>query len=93
METLLITEGQKRHYVLIKDFNRFMYRQTKHEHRKHFCMYCLQCFSSSDILSSHKYNCIEVNGAQAIRMSDKDNTLKFSNHHKQLPVPFVIYAD
>ena len=29
------------HYVLIKDFNNFMFNQTKHEHRKHFCFYCL----------------------------------------------------
>ena len=82
------------HYVLIKDFNRFMYNQTKHKDRKHFCMHCLQCFSSERILMNHKENCIQVNGEQAIEMPNKDNNiLKFTNHHKQLPVPFVIYAD
>ena len=30
MELLLITEGENKHYVLIKDFNKFMFRQTKH---------------------------------------------------------------
>ena len=35
-----------------------------------------------------------INGAQAIKMPTKDNNiLKFNNIHKQLPVPFVIYAD
>ena len=24
--------------------NKFMYSQTKHKERKHFCMHCLQCF-------------------------------------------------
>jgi len=81
------------HYVLIKDFNKFMYNQTKHKERKHFCLYCLQCFSSERILMNHKENCIQVNGEQAIEMPNKDNILKFTNHHKQLPVPFVIYAD
>ena len=33
---LLITEGEKKHYVLIKDFNKFMYNKTKHKHRKTF---------------------------------------------------------
>ena len=33
MELLLITEGENKHYVLIKDFNKFMFRQTKHEHK------------------------------------------------------------
>ena len=49
MNLLLITKDEKKHYVLIKDFNAFMYNQSKHKERKHFCMYCLQCFSSERI--------------------------------------------
>ena len=94
MNLLLITENENKHYVLIKDFNKFMYNQTKHKERKHFCMHCLQCFSSERVLTDHKENCIQVNGTQAIKMPDKNNNiLKFNNFHKQLPVPFVIYAD
>ena len=94
MELLLITEKENKHYVLIKDFNRFMYNKTKHEHRKHFCMHCLQCFSSESVFNNHKDNCIQVNGTQAVKMPDKDkNIVKFNNFHKQQPVSFVIYAD
>ena len=94
MNMLLITENENKHYALIKDFNKFMYNQTKHKERKHFCMYCLQCFSSERVLTDHKENCIQVNGTQAIKMPTKnDNILKFNNFHKQLAVPFVIYAD
>ena len=94
MNLLLITENDNRHYVLIKDFNRFMFNQTKYEGKKHFCMHCLQCFSSEQLLSNHKNNCIEINGAQAVKMPDKDkNILKFNNFNKEEPVPFVIYAD
>lgn len=42
------------HHVLIKDFNKFMSNKTKQENRKHFCIYCLQCFTSEDILNKHK---------------------------------------
>ena len=94
MELLLITDGKNKHYVLIKDFNKLMYNQTKHESRKHFCMYCLQCFSSERVLNNHKENCIQLNGTQAVKMPTKDNSLlKFNNYHKQQPTPFVIYAD
>ena len=94
MNLLLITESENKHYVLIKDFNKFMYDITKHEKRKHFCMYCLQHFTSERVLNNHKENCIQLNGAQAIKMPTKDdNILKFNNAHKQIPVPFVIYAD
>ena len=94
MNLLLIAKNEKKHYVLIKDFNSFMYNQSKHKERKHFCMHCLQCFSSERILANHVKNCLTINGNQAINMPKKgENVLKFSNFHKQLPVPFVIYAD
>ena len=94
MNLLLITEDEKKHYVLIKDFNAFMYNQIKHKNKKHFCIYCLQCFSSESILVKHTNNCLTINGAQAINMPKQgENILKFNNFHKQLQVPFVIYAD
>ena len=94
MELLLITKDENKHYVLIKDFNKFMYQQTKHKERKHFCMHCLQCFSSERVLNNHKENCIIINGKQAINMPKKgENILKYTNHHRQQAVPFVIYAD
>ena len=90
----MITEDKKTHYVLIKDFNKFMYNQTKHKEKKHFCMSCLQCFSCERVLNNHKENCILIYGTQAIKMPNKDNNiLKFNNFHKQQQVPFVIYAD
>ena len=94
MNLLLIIKDRKKHYVLIKDFNAFMYNQSKHKERKHFCMYCLQCFSSERILANHVNNCLTINGAQAINMPKQgENILMFNNFHKQLPVPFVIHAD
>ena len=94
MNLLLITKDEKKHYVLIKDLNAFMYNQSKHKERKHFCMYCLQCFSSERILANHVNNCLTINGAQAINMPKQgENILKFNNFDKQLKVPFVIYAD
>ena len=56
-------------------------------------MYCLQCFKSEIVLINHKENCITINGTQAIKMSKADNKVYFKNYHKELEVPFVIYAD
>ena len=94
MNLLLITEDEKKNYVRIKDFNAFMYNETKHKNKKHFCMYCLQCFSSERILANHINNCLTINGNQAINMPKQgENIPRFNNFNKQLPVPFVIYAD
>ena len=94
MNLLLITKYEKRHYVLIKDFNKFRYNQSKHKERKHFYMYCLQCFQSESILTKHVDNCLTINGKQAINMpKEGENILKSNNFHKHQAVPFVLYAD
>ena len=93
LNLLLITKGEVKHYCLLKDFNKFMYNQTKHKERKHFCMYCLQCLSSKEHLEKHKVDCVEINGKQAIKMPVSGSKIAFKNYRKQLPTPFVIYAD
>ena len=104
---LLYTEGkyngeERQHYSLIKDFNRLMCHFTKHKGKKHFCMHCLQCFYSTESLAKHREYCFAINGVQAVEMPkpyiDKNGKERvpcvyFRNHHRQLPVPFVIYAD
>ena len=93
LNLLLITEGEVWHYCLLKDFNKFMYNQTKHKGRKHFCMYCLQGFSSERVLNNHTVDCIEINGKQAIKMPEPGSKISFTNFRKQLSAPFIIYAD
>ena len=84
MNILLITRDEKKHCVLIKDFNAFMYNQSKHKEKKHFCMSCLQYFSSESNLVKHTNNCLTINGSQAINMPKQgENILKFNNFHKQ----------
>ena len=93
LNLLLITKGKEQHYALIKDFNKFMYNQTKHKERKHFCRHCLQRFRYEKALINHKENCITINGAQAIKIPKADDKVHFDNYHKRLEAPLLIYAD
>ena len=54
LNLLLITEKDKSHYVFTKDFNRLTFSRTKHKNKKHYCMSCLQNFTTEEILSNHK---------------------------------------
>ena len=83
----------KRYYVLIKDFNIFMYDHTLHHRRKHFCCYCLQAFSSEEILKSHIKDWFKINGKQRIIMPKKGEYIKFKNFERLIKSPFIIYAD
>ena len=58
--SLLESDGNK-HYVLIKDFDSFMFKQTKHKGKKNFCMNCLQFFSSKEVLDARRKDCIVIN--------------------------------
>ncbi|CAH3189460.1 unnamed protein product [Porites lobata] len=85
LNLLLITEGKKKHNVLIKDSNSLLYNKTKHKERKHFWVHCLQCFSTEEILSNYKTNCMVINGQQSIRMPQKgNNMLQFQNYPRKM---------
>ena len=47
---------KKSHCVLIKKFKTFMYNQTLYRDNKHFCRYCLKCFTTAQILERHVVN-------------------------------------
>ena len=58
-----------------------------------YCRYCLHGFIREDLLQDHEPHCCP-HGAQRIELPSEDNaSLYFKEYHKQLKVPFVIYAD
>ena len=91
VDLLLIREEGKRHYVLIKDFDTFMYH-TLHRGRKHFCRFCLQAFSTEEILKRHIKDFFKIIGKQRIKFPKKGEYVKFENFEKRKS-PFMIYAD
>ena len=54
----------------IKDFNRYMFNKTKHKNKKHFCRYCLQCFSSEIVLQEHGEICLEIDGKHIVKLEN-----------------------
>ena len=54
-------------------------------------MCCLQSFTTEEILSNHKKQCFLINGCEAVNYESR--IIKFTNHNKQIPVLFEIYAD
>ena len=52
VDLLLLSNSEYSHYVIIKDLDRFMTNKAKHHVKKHFCQYCLQCFSSKKLSSN-----------------------------------------
>ena len=74
VDSLLIGEEGKRHCVLIKDCNTFMYDDT-FLLAKHFCCYCFQAFRTEEILKSHIKDCFKIKGKQRAIKPKKVNML------------------
>ena len=91
LNVLLISKEEKPHYLFFKDFNRLMYSKTKHKDTKHVCMSCLQNFTATEILNSHKERCLLINETQAVKY--ETGIVKFKSYDKQIPVALKIYAD
>ena len=69
-----------------------MYDHTLHCGRKHFCLYCLQAFSTEEILSNIK-GCFKITDKQRIIMPKKGEFVKFKNYERKIKSLFIIYAD
>ena len=70
-----------------------MYDHTLYLGRKHFCRYCLQAFRTAANLKCHLKDCFKINGKQTIKMSKKDEYIKFKNFGRKIKSPFMFYAD
>ena len=91
MDLLLVIDGDKLHYMYIKDFDRFMFNKIKNKNKKYFCKNCLQCFSSKNVFNNHIEVCLSINDAQSVRL--EKGTIEFRNFFKQEVVPFKLYPD
>ena len=56
---LLIIDQNKLHYMYIKTFEQI--------YKKHFCRFCLQCFSSKKVLEEHEKVCFKINGKESVK--------------------------
>ena len=48
-----------------------MYDHNLHRRRKNICCYCLQAFSTEEILKNHIKDCVKINGKLRITMPKK----------------------
>ena len=82
------------HYTLINNFHRLIRSQkTAGGNGKLFiCKRCFTHFTKEELLDKHIKYCSN-NQTTLVKMPEPDTYLHFKNYYKQLPIPFVVYAD
>ena len=90
---LLLKDGEKSHYCLVKNLSALMSSQiNNHSHKRHFCLNCFNGFNTPDSLNKHKEYCYN-NECVKISMPPPGTFLRFKNFLHSEKAPFAIYAD
>ena len=90
MDLMLITDGDKSHYVHIKELGRFVFNKRKDSNKKCFWKSCLQRSSSKKIRAKYKEVRLSLTGVLSLRL--EKGRIEFKNYFKQIPVTSKIYV-
>ena len=94
IDLFLYEENGKCHYSLIKNFSRLFRSQITSRTNEpiHICKRCFTHFTKEELLQKHILYCSN-NETVSVKMPKSGSILHFKNHNKQIPIPFVAYAD
>ena len=93
LNIIMIVDGKKRHYTAIKSLSKLLGNlKSKNEHKRHFCINCLNSFNSVEIRDKHYEYCVD---REAVRTETpkQGSKIRFTYGSKQMKVPFTLYAD
>ena len=77
---LLISDGEKRHYTLIKNMSRLLAKQCSKKKVKHyFCYNCMNYFFTPESLKKHQEYCQTHNNVKT-ELPEKGTKLSFTNY-------------
>ena len=94
IDLFLYEEDGVSHYSLIKNFTRLI-KSEKTASKNGTIFICKKCFThytKEELLQKHIVYCSN-NETVSVKMPQPNTMLHFKNYYKQLPIPFVVYAD
>ena len=90
---LLIKDGEKSHYCLVKNLSALLQSQiNNHKGIRNICLNCFNGFNTPDSLNKHKEYCYN-NECVKIVMPQQGTFLRFKNFPHSEKTPFAVYAD
>ena len=94
IDLFLYEEDGKYHYSLIKSFSRLFRSQitSRTNGKIYICKRCFTHFSKEELFQKRILYC-STNESVAVKMPPRNSKICFNNYYKQLPIPFVVYAD
>ena len=90
---LMISNGEKWHYLVIKNLSGLLKGITSNHVGDVYCLNCFCAYSTKNKLEKHKKIC-ENHDYCHVEMPTKDNNIiKYNHGEKSIKMPFTIYVD
>ena len=82
-------------FINVARYQPLLYDQNRHNESKHFCERCLHGYKTRDLLERHKPECkgLLKSPTRTNMPKQGENKMSFTNYHKQMKAPYVVYAD
>ena len=90
---LMITDGEKWHYLTVKNLSGLLRRVTSTHKEDFYCLNCFRLYRMRNKLEAHKKICENHNYCNAEMPTKYNNLIKYNPGEKSIKLPFVIYAD
>ena len=90
---LMITDGEKWHYLAVKSLPVLFRGITGNNHGEFYCLYCFRAYTTENKLESNKKVCENHDYCFVEKPNEDTKILKYNHGEKSIKAPFIIYAD
>ena len=90
---LMITDGEKWHYLVVKNLSGLFKRITSNHYGDFYCLNCFHSYRTKNKLEAHKKICENHDYCHVEMPIKGNNTIKYNRGEKSMQLLFVIYAD
>ena len=90
---LMITDGQKWHYLAVTKLSSLLRGITSNNHEDFYCLKCFHSFRTRNKLEKHKKICENHDYCNVEMPNENNKIIKYNEGEKSMKSPFIIYAD
>ena len=90
---LMISDGQKWHYLVVKNLSRLLRGITSNHKENYYCLNCFHSYRTENKLEAHKKICENHDYCHVEMPTINNNIIKYTHGENSIKLTFVIYAD
>ena len=90
---LMISDGQKWHYLVVKNLSGLLRGITSNHKEDFYCLNCFHSYRTENKLEAHKKICENHDYCHVEMPTKNNNIIKYNHGEKSMKLPFVIYAN